>query len=258
MSKFNVLLNDGITDPAQPKAGQPINWTESIINRDMWGGVENSTFTFIVVVLAALVMGFVVSMLYKAVIRKGAVASANLAIALVVLPAVITAVIFVVGSSVASAFALAGIFAMTRFRSAAANSKDLTFVFVSVALGVSCGRGYIFYGLVITIVLCAVLLALSSMSFGEPKTLPKVLRINVPESLSFTGMFDDVLKKYALDWQILRMKTVDLGATYEISFAIITKENIDEKAFIDELRCLNGNMNIILMLDKRRDGSGQV
>jgi hypothetical protein len=54
------------------------------------------------------------------------------------------------------------------------------------------------------------------------------------------------------------MKTVDLGATYEISFAIITKENIDEKAFIDELRCLNGNMNIILMLDKRRDGSGQV
>jgi hypothetical protein len=255
MANINQLLF--ITEEVASDS-QPINWLETIIRRDVFGDVVNSTVTFFIVILAALVMGIAVSMLYKSAIKKGAVASANLAVALVILPVVITAVIFVVGSSVASAFALAGIFAMTRFRSAAANAKDLTFVFVAVALGVSCGRGYVFYGLVITVVLCAVLLILSSISYGEPKTLPKVLRINVPESLSFTGMFDEILKKYAVDWQIMRMKTVDLGATYEISFAIITKENIDEKAFIDELRCLNGNMNIILMLDKRRDGSGQV
>jgi hypothetical protein len=34
------------------------------------------------------------------------------------------------------------------------------------------------------------------------------------------------------------------------------KEGVNEKEFIDELRCLNGNLNIILRLDDRRDGQG--
>ncbi|MCL2036266.1 MAG: DUF4956 domain-containing protein [Oscillospiraceae bacterium] len=228
---------------------------------DEWGNVISSAGVkeFFILVFSAVAMGLAMSILYRRVTGKGiALSSQNLAITLVILPPVIAAVVFLVGNNLAAAFSLAGVFSITRFRSAAANSKDLTFIFVSMAIGLSCGTGFVLYGAAITIILSVVLLVLSELSYGENKTTPKILRINVPESLSFTGMFDPILQKYAVSWDIARMRTVDLGATYEISFKIMTKENIDEKAFIDELRCLNGNMNIILMLDKRGDGRGEM
>jgi hypothetical protein len=96
-----------------------------------------------------------------------------------------------------------------------------------------------------------ILLILSVTGYGEQNTVPKILRINVPESVSYGGMFEPILKKYAEHWEIARIKTVDLGAVYEVSYKLDMKDGIDEKAMIDELRVLNGNLNIILVLDAR-------
>jgi hypothetical protein len=214
---------------------------------------------FFIIVFAALAMGIVMSVLYryvtKSVKKSGSAATAapsqNLAITLIILPVVIAAVVFLVGNNLAAAFSLAGVFSITRFRSAAANSKDLTFIFVSMAIGLASGTGFVAYGVAICTVLCIVLFGLSMANYGEAKSVPKILRINVPESLSFDGLFDPILTKYAENWAISRVKTVDLGAVYEISYSIAVKDGINEKEFVDELRTRNGNLNIVLVLDRR-------
>ena len=177
---------------------------------------------------------------------------------MVILPTVIAAVVFLVGNNLAAAFSLAGVFSITRFRSAAANSKDLTFIFVSMAIGLANGTGFVAYGAAITVVLCVVLMALCMGGYGDTKTVAKILRINVPESLSYDGLFDPVLQKYADSWEIARVKTVDLGSVYEISYSIAIKEGINEKELIDELRIRNGNLNIILVLDRRALGRNEM
>jgi hypothetical protein len=257
----NQMGGDHVNDVAEGASAFARAFNSIIGTRmDEFGNVHRlaGVREFMIIVFAALAMGLIMSLLYRSATRRGVVSSQNLAITLVILPPVIAAVVFMVGNNLAAAFSLAGVFSITRFRSAAANSKDLTFIFVSMAIGLANGTGFVLYGASITVVLCLVLSILSTMAYGEAKALPKVLRINVPESLSFTGMFDPVLAKYATYWETIRMKTVDLGATYEISFTLMMKEGVAEKEFIDELRCLNGNMNIVLMLDKRRDGSGQM
>jgi hypothetical protein len=170
-----------------------------------------------------------------------------------ILPPVIAAVVYLIGDNFAAAFSLAGIFSFTRFRSAAANSKDLSFIFVTMAIGIACGTGFIFYAIVIAILLCIVLSVLNTISYGESKSEPKILRINVPESISYGEMFNPIFAKYAYSWDIARVKLVDLGATYEVSYSITLRNGIDEKAMIDELRTRNGNLNITLMLAKRDD-----
>jgi uncharacterized membrane protein YhiD involved in acid resistance len=122
-----------------------------------------------------------------------------------------------------------------------------------MAIGVACGMGFVFHGVVISILLCIVLGILNAVSYGESKSDPKVLRINVPESISYGEMFTPIFEKYAYSWDIMRVKLVDLGATYEVSYHISLKVGIDEKAMIDELRTRNGNLNITLMLAKRDD-----
>jgi hypothetical protein len=122
-----------------------------------------------------------------------------------------------------------------------------------MAIGIACGTGFVFYAIVIAVLLCIILLVLNAISYGESKSEPKILRINVPESISYGEMFTPIFEKYAYSWDIARVKLVDLGATYEVSYSIALKNGIDEKAMIDELRTRNGNLNITLMLAKRDD-----
>ncbi|MCL1903552.1 MAG: DUF4956 domain-containing protein [Oscillospiraceae bacterium] len=212
------------------------------------------TLAFFLIATGAIIVGFILSLLYKAVTRKGQPSSRNFAITLVILPIVVATVVFTIGQNVGAGFGVAGIFSMTRFRSGATNSKDLAFIFVSVAIGMACGMGFLFYAFAIALVLCAVLLILNFAGYGDLKAEPKLLRINVPESISYTEVFDSVMEKYAYSWDVARVKTMDLGATFEITYSLMLKNDIDEKAFIDELRTRNGNLNIILRLDTRREG----
>ena len=45
---------------------------------------------------------------------------------------------------------------------------------------------------------------------------------------------------------LLRVKTIDLGTLYQLTYDITLSGDIDEKEFIDTLRCRNGNLNIVL------------
>lgn len=53
----------------------------------------------------------------------------NFIIGLVLLPAIVSVVILLIGSNVARAFSMAGAFALVRFRSAPGNAKDIAVVF---------------------------------------------------------------------------------------------------------------------------------
>ena len=58
--------------------------------------------------------------------------------------------------------------------------------------------------------------------------------------------FDDLFGEYATNVELDQIKTTNLGTLYELTYSIDMKKGVDEKAFIDSLRCRNGNLNIIL------------
>ena len=84
---------------------------------------------------------------------------------------------------------------------------------------------------------------------AKKKDAEKTLKITVPEDLNFGEVFDDILRKYTLSYNIKRLKTADLGSVYELTYGVVVKDGINEKSFIDELRVRNGNMNIALIMD---------
>lgn len=164
------------------------------------------------------------------------------------LPMIIAIVIMLVGSNIARAFSLAGAFSLVRFRSAPGDPKDIAYVFFAMAVGLACGAGYLAYGAMFTLILCIFMIILNRMDFGSKKTQEKQLRITIPENLDYQGAFDDLLEQYTQKYTLTRVKTADLGTLYELSYVICAKNDINEKEFIDALRCRNGNLNIILTL----------
>ena len=167
-------------------------------------------------------------------------------VTLTMLPVIIAVIILFVGSNVARAFSLAGTLSIIRFRSAPGDPKDIAYIFFSIAAGLACGVGLYFYGGLFVVVLCLFMFVLTKTNFGANKDLDRVLKITVPEDLDYPGAFDDVFEHYTARFSLSRMRTTDLGSLYELCYDVTMKKDADEKSFVDELRCRNGNLNIAL------------
>lgn len=199
----------------------------------------------------SLILGLIISITYMKT-HKTKTPSQSFSLTLIVLPAVITIIILLVGNSVARAFSLAGAFSIIRFRSTPGDPVDITFVLFSMAVGLSCGMGFILYGVIVAFILCAVMIILGLTKYGQVKTTQKLLKITIPENLDYQNAFNGILNKYTESYKLAKVKTADLGSLYELQYMITSKDSINEKDFIDDLRCRNGNLNITLVLDAQQ------
>ena len=108
----------------------------------------------------ALVSGVLTAFVYA---LKNAY-SRNMLLTLVILPVIITVVLTLLNGTLASStaatatgFAIAGTFGLIRFRSAPGSSKDIVYIFLTMALGVMCATGYVGYaGIVLAVVLAVI------------------------------------------------------------------------------------------------------
>ncbi len=204
-----------------------------------------STKEALICVGVALGMGLIISLIYIFSDRTRRI-STNFAITLVILPAIVSVVIMLVGSNVARAFSMAGAFTLVRYRSVPGDSKDITSVFFVMAIGLATGLGYIKFAIVITGLIGVVYLVLMLSGYAVMKVTEKTLKITIPENLNFQGAFDDLFEEFTTKRSLERVRTTNLGSLYELTYIIMMKKDADEKKFIDELRCRNGNLNIIL------------
>jgi len=167
-------------------------------------------------------------------------------------PIVSAIIILLVGSNLATAFSVSGAFALVRFRSEPGNPKNIAYIFATVAAGLACGVQCYLYATIFTIFLCFILLVFSKINFGSRKIVTRKLRVLIPETLDYEGVFEETLAKYTTSSELERIGTLDLGSTFELVYDIVMKDNTQTKELIDELRCLNGNLTVSVYLNPRK------
>ncbi len=175
----------------------------------------------------------------------GGRASKPLCIALIVLPAIVQTVIMMVNGNVGAGVAVMGAFSLVRFRSVPGSAREISFIFLAMAVGLATGMGYLTFAVAIALVLCVVLVVLGKIPSNVSKKQEKILRVVMPEDLDYTGVFDDIFEEYTHSWEIERVKTTNLGSMFEVRYIIVLKDAKKEKDMIDAIRCRNGNMTIV-------------
>lgn len=206
---------------------------------------------FIISTICSIIIGFIISGIYMFTHKKSGFDQSHV-ITIVALPVVVGTIIMLVGNT-AQAFSLAGVFSLVRFRSGSIESSDICYIFFSVATGLACGTGYVGYAFLFLLLLGAVLIIMNQIDFGKPQTSHMTLKISIPENLNYLGLFDDILDKYCTSWNLQRVKTTEFGSLFDLVFNVEVKNSADQKKFLDELRTLNGNLNITLVLNKKDD-----
>lgn len=196
---------------------------------------------------AACFLGIVISLLY----RFSAVHIGNFAVILAVMPLLVTSVIMIVNGSLGTSVAVLGAFGLVRFRSAPGSAREIGFIFFAMAVGLATGMGYLSLAVLITLVVGTDFFVLEKVHFGGTISRGRELRITIPENLNYTGIFDDLFQKYTKHASLERVKTTNMGTMYELSYQVELRDMEKEKEFIDELRCRNGNLSIVLGLVQR-------
>ncbi len=198
---------------------------------------------FLACILSACVIGIIIALLYK--IKSSSTSSFIITLALI--PSAVCMVIMMVNGNVGAGVAVAGAFSLIRFRSAPGTAREIAAIFIAMATGLACGMGYIAYGALFGIIASLFNLLLSCLP-KNTRTLERTLKITVPEDLNFAGAFDDIFEKYLGECTLTQVKTTNMGSLYRLSYSVTLKSSGSEKAFIDELRCRNGNLEIMLSM----------
>ena len=70
--------------------------------------------------------------------------------------------------------------------------------------------------------------------------------VKIPEDLDYYGMFDDLFDAYTSEVSLESVRTTNMGSLFKLRYVICLKDASREKEFIDELRCRNGNLEILI------------
>lgn len=197
--------------------------------------------TFLICMAVSVILGIGISLLFmfRNTYTKGFV------VTLAILPAIVSLVIMMVNGSIGTGVAVAGAFSLVRFRSVPGNAREISSIFFAMALGLAIGMGYVVAAALFFVVIGIFMIVLSATNFGESKSPERNLKITIPENLDYDGLFDDIFQKYTTHAQLMRVKTTSLGTLYELHYKITLRKQGISKEFLDELRCRNGNLNIV-------------
>ena len=171
--------------------------------------------------------------------------SQSFLLTLAILPAVVQVVIMLVNGNIGAGVAVAGTFSLVRFRSVPGTAREIGMLFLAMAIGLATGMGYVGVAAVFFVVMAAFVLLLGALRFGAGDQLERELKITIPETLDYDGLFDDLFAQYTRSARLERVRTTNMGTLYELDFRVVLKSPQVPKAFLDDLRCRNGNLNIV-------------
>ena len=165
------------------------------------------------------------------------------------IPFIVSAVITFVNGNIGAGVAVGGAFGLIRFRSAQGSADEIAAILVAMGSGIAFGMGYVVYGVILLLGMALLFLLLSRIPIFEHRgrAEDRILRITIPEALEYNGAFDDVFSRYLTKAEPSGVKTTGMGSMFRLSYRIRMKDPVEEKAFIDELRTRNGNLEISIL-----------
>ena len=212
--------------------------TESLVKLKLESAYRIAGWQFFLCLGIAFALGLVIAFCYM--IKNDF--SKSLVFTLALMPPIVCVLIMLVSGSMGAAIAVGGVFALTRFRSATGTSRELVQILHAMATGLTLGLGYIWIALILVI---AVSIIFTFTHFGESSKLRRTLKITIPEELDYTGLFDDLFKKYTTRAVLVKVKLKNLGTLFQLTYDVVLKNQAEEKQFIDEIRVRNANLDIL-------------
>ena len=213
-------------------------------------------FDKVVISLIIIAIAFAISMLFTLVISLKMKGTKSFFITSAIMPMIVAAVVSMVSiflddttSGAVRIATIAVALGLIRFRSVNAKAEELLLLFAGIAVGLVCGLGYVAFAAIFAALVAGLYILLTSVNLFNNKRFnnEKMLKITIPESLEYSDVFNETFSHYLKHNELMEVKTTGMGSLFKLSYKIELKDKREEKAFIDELRTKNGNLEISIL-----------
>jgi uncharacterized membrane protein YhiD involved in acid resistance len=185
---------------------------------------EFSVMDVVLVMVLSFVLSAFIGWIYKTT-HRGTSYTQSFVFTLVLNGMVVALVMMVVGSNIARAFSLVGALSIIRFRNAVRETRDVGFIFFTMAIGMAIGTRFYLLGVMSSQILC----------------------IQIPNGAPFDTLFDRVFIKYTSSSELISVDSVHSGMMTELTYSIGMKKSNQIQEFLAEIKNLNGDNKVTLI-----------
>ena len=196
---------------------------------------------FLICSAVSLILGLVAAIASLLIGKK----SKSVSVTLTVIPFVTQVIIMIVNGNIGVGIGVAGAFSLIRYRSNPGTASDILMLFIAMTSGLILGVGYVSLAVIFTVIAILAYVLITLLCPGGIKPGIRELKITIPEGLNYPHIFDDLFEKYTTSAKLIRVRTTNMGSMYQLTYHITLTDSDREKEMIDDIRCRNGNLDIL-------------
>ena len=207
---------------------------------------EFSVMDMVLVMVLSFVLSAFIGWIYK-ITHRGTSYTQSFVFTLVLNGMIVALVMLIVGSDIARAFSLVGALSIIRFRNAVKETRDVGFIFFTMAIGMAVGTRFYLLAVVAAIVISLVILLMTRFNWYAREMSSQILRIQIPDGAPFYTLFDRAFVRYTSTSELISVDSVHSGMMTELTYSIGMKKSNQIQEFIAEIKNLNGNNKVTLI-----------
>jgi uncharacterized membrane protein YhiD involved in acid resistance len=207
---------------------------------------EFSILDVVIVLALSFVLSAFIGWIYKNS-HRGTSYTQSFVFTLVLNGMVVALVMMIVGSNIARAFSLVGALSIIRFRNAVRETRDVGFIFFTMAIGMAVGTRFYLLAVIAAVVISLVILLMTRFNWYARQMSSQILRIQIPDGTPFDTLFDRVFVRYTSSSELISADSVHSGMLTELTYSIGMKKSNQIQEFLTEIKNLNGNNKVTLI-----------
>ena len=164
-----------------------------------------------------------------------------------VMTSLVTALIMVViGSNLARAFSLVGALSIIRFRNAVKETRDVGYIFFSLAVAMAAGTRFYGIAVVATLFISLATIGMHYLNFGQlAGSEERYLRVRFPAGIDPEKTLRPILEKHFYTYSLVATETARQGMYVDSVFSVRQSSDAAAAEIVEEITELNENLKVV-------------
>lgn len=204
-------------------------------------------------VAIVLTLSFLLSMWSASVYRfthRGTSYSQSFAQTLVLMGMVTALIMLIIGSNVARAFSLIGALSVIRFRNAVKETRDVGFMFLTMAIGMACGTRFYLLAIFASLTIAGVLVLMAKLDMFAKGVVERLLRVRFPVGKDVESSVEPVFREHLSDHRLVAIERLP-NDLQEAIYTVVLKHKSKPESFLNALQAVNGGNKAVLVVGQQ-------
>ncbi|MFQ5649794.1 MAG: DUF4956 domain-containing protein [bacterium] len=183
--------------------------------------------------LIAFALGFMWATVYRKT-HSGVAYTRSFFMTLLLIPSIVAMVMMAIGSNVALSLGLVGSLSVIRFRTVIKDTKDMTFLFLSIGIGLCCGANAWMVAISGTVIISLITIIMSRVGHDQAGSADYILIFRSYEKEPWEKINPEA--QSLLSWKQLRGATdIDQGKDFEYTYSVRLASKATPERIVSEL-----------------------